>query len=124
MARPGRTPDSPFWVDPGAVDAAGRRLTLDPEESHHLLHVFRAGPGTAFEAVDGQGSLYRCVLEAGSGRRAAGRIESRAGRPRAWSSTRCRSAPRASISRSWLDAAASASRPPVSSGSTGSPARR
>lgn len=77
MARPGRVPDSPFWVEPESVDAAGSRLRLSPEESHHLLRVFRAAPGTSFEAIDGAGTLYRCVLEGADGGAAVGRIESR-----------------------------------------------
>jgi 16S rRNA (uracil1498-N3)-methyltransferase len=56
-----RTPDSPFWVEADAVERD--RLRLSAEESHHLLHVFRAAPGISFEAVDGAGHCYRCVLE-------------------------------------------------------------
>jgi len=56
-----RRPDTIFWVEPAAVK--GGRLTLDREESHHLLHVHRAGPGTAFVAVDGVGGTYECLLE-------------------------------------------------------------
>jgi 16S rRNA (uracil1498-N3)-methyltransferase len=80
MTRPGRggrTPDSPFWVEPLDVDLAAHQLKLGPDESHHLLHVFRATPGTPFDAIDGQGSLFHCVLEAGTAREAIGRIESR-----------------------------------------------
>ena len=77
MTRPARPPDSPFWVRPGDVDLAGSRLTLDADESHHLLHVFRGAAGTPFEAIDGIGSLYRCVLEGREGTSAVGRIESR-----------------------------------------------
>jgi 16S rRNA (uracil1498-N3)-methyltransferase len=76
MARPGRVPDSPFWVEPQSVDAAGSRLRLSLEESHHLLHVFRAVAGTSFEAIDGAGTLYRCVLESADGGTVVGRIES------------------------------------------------
>jgi 16S rRNA (uracil1498-N3)-methyltransferase len=80
MTRPGRgarTPDTPFWVEPGDVDLAAHRLELRAEESHHLLHVFRAAPGTPFDAIDGRGFLYHCVLEEGAARAAVGRIESR-----------------------------------------------
>ena len=70
-----RTPDTAFWVDRADVD--GVRLRLSASESRHLLRVFRAAPGTPFEAVDGEGILYRCVLETDSGGIAAGRIESR-----------------------------------------------
>lgn len=77
MTRAGRVPDSPFWVEPESVDAAGSRLSLSPEESHHLLRVFRAAPGTPFEAIDGAGTLYRCMLEGAKDGVAVGRIESR-----------------------------------------------
>ena len=56
-----RRPDTIFWVDPSAVQ--GDRLTLDLEESHHLLHVHRAVVGTQFVAVDGVGVTYECLLE-------------------------------------------------------------
>ena len=75
MARDGRRPDTPFWVEPGRV--RGERLVLDQEESHHLLKVHRAAPGTAFEAVDGEGTLYRCVVEAIERRAVVGRIDAR-----------------------------------------------
>ena len=80
MTRPGRgarTPDTPFWVEPEDVDLAAHRLTLRADESHHLLHVFRAAPGTPFDAIDGRGFVYHCVLEEGAARAAVGRIESR-----------------------------------------------
>lgn len=73
MARESRRPDTPFWVEPRHV--LGDRLTLDADESHHLLHVFRAVPGTAFEATDGEGRLYVCRLESAEGGSAVGRIE-------------------------------------------------
>jgi 16S rRNA (uracil1498-N3)-methyltransferase len=69
-----RTPDTAFWVDRADVD--GTRLRLSASESRHLLRVFRAAPGTPFEAVDGEGILYRCVLETASGGIAVGTIES------------------------------------------------
>jgi 16S rRNA (uracil1498-N3)-methyltransferase len=56
-----RRPDTIFWVDPSAV--RGDRLTLDLDESHHLLHVHRAATGTPFVAVDGVGGTYECLLE-------------------------------------------------------------
>ena len=74
MSRPARTPDTTFWVD--RAEVAGDRLRLDHSESRHLLRVFRATPGTAFEAIDGEGRLYRCVLESDARAIAAGRIES------------------------------------------------
>lgn len=75
MSGPARTPDSAFWVDRAAV--AGERLRLSASESRHLLRVFRAVAGTSFEAVDGEGILYRCVLEGADDGIAVGRIESR-----------------------------------------------
>jgi 16S rRNA (uracil1498-N3)-methyltransferase len=39
--------------------------------------VFRAAAGTIFEAIDGAGSLYRCLLQGKDGDAAVGRIESR-----------------------------------------------
>jgi len=38
-------------------------LALSAEESHHLLRVHRAEIGTPFEAVDGEGLLYECILD-------------------------------------------------------------
>jgi len=55
-----RRPDSLFWADPARI--AGSRLTLDADESRHLLRVFRAEPGTPFDATDGAGTRYRCRL--------------------------------------------------------------
>ena len=55
-----RRPDTLFWVDPARI--AGSRLTLDADESRHLLRVFRAEPGTPFTATDGAGTHYRCRL--------------------------------------------------------------
>lgn len=55
-----RRPDTLFWVDPARI--AGTRLTLDADESRHLLRVFRAEPGTPFTATDGAGTHYRCRL--------------------------------------------------------------
>jgi len=75
MARETRRPDTPFWVDPGAV--SGDRLVLDADESRHLLRVHRAQAGAEFEAVDGRGNLYLCVLDSADGGVAFGRIESR-----------------------------------------------
>jgi 16S rRNA (uracil1498-N3)-methyltransferase len=77
MKRPTRVPDSPFWVEPECVDLSAKLLALSGKESHHLLHVFRAAKGSPFEAIDGAGSLYRCVLEGTDGGAAIGRIESR-----------------------------------------------
>jgi len=58
--RGARRPDTLFWADPSRI--AGHRLSLDPDESRHLLRVFRAEPGTPFEATDGTGTRYRCRL--------------------------------------------------------------
>lgn len=71
-----RRPDTTFWVDRGAVE--GERLSLDSEESRHLLRVHRASPGCAFTAVDGAGVTYECLLESVDEGAAIGRILSRA----------------------------------------------
>lgn len=75
MAAEPRTPDSPFWVEPDAVE--GEALRLDPEESRHLLRVFRALPGAPFEAVDGRGNIYQCVLLSADRESAVGRVLAR-----------------------------------------------
>ena len=72
MAAEPRRPDTPFWAEPRSIE--GDRLTLSREESHHLTHVHRASPGTRFEAIDGEGVLYECVLESIAGRAAVARI--------------------------------------------------
>jgi 16S rRNA (uracil1498-N3)-methyltransferase len=58
--RGARRPDTLFWVDPSRI--AGNRLSLDADESKHLLRVFRAEPGALFDATDGAGLRYRCRL--------------------------------------------------------------
>ena len=60
LVRGARRPDTLFWADSSRI--AGNRLSLDPDESRHLLRVFRAEPGTPFEATDGAGTRYRCRL--------------------------------------------------------------
>ncbi len=70
--REARRPDTTFWVEVSAVD--GDRLALGKEESHHLLRVHRASVGTPFEAVDGAGGSYECVVESTRGGIAVGRI--------------------------------------------------
>ena len=67
-----RLPDTPFWVEPESVGP--EHLKLDLEESHHLLHVHRAKPGTPFQATDGAGGFFECVLETIERRAAVGRI--------------------------------------------------
>lgn len=74
MAEP-RRPDTLFWVEPAAVGFD--RLKLSPDESHHLLHVHRAKAGTPFQAIDGEGSFFECVLESVERRAAVGRIVGR-----------------------------------------------
>jgi len=56
-----RRPDTTFWVEPAWIE--GDRLRLSHDESHHLIHVHRAQPGTPFTAIDGEGTAYDCVLE-------------------------------------------------------------
>jgi len=70
-----RRPDTTFWVDADRVD--GDRLTLDREESRHLLRVHRAAPGTPFEATDGRGTTYSCVLESEEGGLAIAHVANR-----------------------------------------------
>lgn len=60
-----------FFVDPAAV--AGDQVTLDAEDSHHLLRVLRARPGESFTAVAG-GTAYRCELAGAEGGLAVGRV--------------------------------------------------
>jgi 16S rRNA (uracil1498-N3)-methyltransferase len=73
-----RLPDTPFWVEPASV--LEQHLKLSLEESHHLLHVHRAKPGTPFQVTDGAGGFFECVLESVERRVAVGRIvERRAG---------------------------------------------
>jgi 16S rRNA (uracil1498-N3)-methyltransferase len=71
-----RLPDTPFWAEPESV--AQDHLTLSPEESHHLLRVHRAREGTPFEAIDGMGTLYRCVVRSVDRRSVIGKILDRA----------------------------------------------
>jgi 16S rRNA (uracil1498-N3)-methyltransferase len=70
-----RLPDSPFWVEPEAVGPQHVRLSV--EESHHLVHVHRAKEGTPFQATDGQGGFFECVLESVERRSVVGRIVER-----------------------------------------------
>ncbi|HXL15765.1 MAG TPA: RsmE family RNA methyltransferase [Methylomirabilota bacterium] len=70
-----RLPDTPFWVEPASVGSD--HLDLSPEESHHLLHVHRARPGAPFQATDGAGGFYECVLESVKRHAAVGRIVER-----------------------------------------------
>ena len=70
-----RRPDTTFWVDEASVE--GDRLTLDRGESRHLLRVHRAQHGTAFEATDGAGTTYSCVLESDEGGLAVARVANR-----------------------------------------------
>jgi 16S rRNA (uracil1498-N3)-methyltransferase len=70
-----RSPDSPFWVEPDAVE--GETLRLDPDESRHLLRVFRAVPGAPFDAVDGRGHIYQCILLSSDRESAVGRVVAR-----------------------------------------------
>lgn len=70
-----RRPDTLFWVERANVQRSF--VTLDPEESHHLLRVHRAEPGAPFEATDGTGVLYRCRLLDASRSAARGEIVER-----------------------------------------------
>ncbi len=71
-----------FFID--AVD--GQQVVLPKEDSHHLLRVMRAEPGTPFTVL-AQGVEYACVLEGTEDGRAVGRVESSrpaAGEPPVW----------------------------------------
>jgi 16S rRNA (uracil1498-N3)-methyltransferase len=70
-----RAPDSSFWVEPEGLD--GDTLRLTDEESHHLLRVFRAAPGALFQATDGRGMTFDCLLVSGARGRAVGRVTAR-----------------------------------------------
>ncbi len=70
-----RRPDTVFWVEANAVRSD--RLSLDEEESHHLLRVHRAVVGAPFVAIDGAGAAYECILESAEAGTAMGRIERR-----------------------------------------------
>jgi 16S rRNA (uracil1498-N3)-methyltransferase len=41
----------------------GDRACFDEEEAHHLVRVLRLRVGEEFEAIDGKGSRFSCVLE-------------------------------------------------------------
>jgi 16S rRNA (uracil1498-N3)-methyltransferase len=68
-----RRPDTLFWVEASAVRSD--HLSLDEEESHHLLRVHRAAVGAPFVAIDGAGTAYECILESAEAGKAMGRIE-------------------------------------------------
>jgi 16S rRNA (uracil1498-N3)-methyltransferase len=70
-----RRPDTTFWVDPRLVRSD--RLTLNSEESHHLVRVHRASEGTPFTAVDGTGVAYDCEVESIDGDGVTARITAR-----------------------------------------------
>ena len=73
--RTARHPDTLFWIDASRV--AGSRVSLDADESRHLLRVFRAEPGTTFDATDGAGTRYHCRLVEDHHGEARGEILSR-----------------------------------------------
>jgi len=54
-----------------------QRLRLSADESHHLLRVHRAREGAPFQATDGRGGFFECVLESVEGGEAVGRILAR-----------------------------------------------
>lgn len=47
---------------PGPGIGTGAVATLDPEESHYLVRVRRARPGTAVELFDLEGGVFRAVV--------------------------------------------------------------
>ncbi len=50
-----------FYVRPQDVDTDF--LTLRKDEFHHLIHVLRKKTGDRFLAVDGEGTIYECLIE-------------------------------------------------------------
>jgi 16S rRNA (uracil1498-N3)-methyltransferase len=54
-----------------------QHVRLSVEESHHLVHVHRATVGTPFQATDGRGGFFDCVLESVERRAVVGRIVER-----------------------------------------------
>ena len=70
-----RLPDTLFWAEPESIGPDSLRLSS--EESHHLLNVHRARQGAPFQAIDGAGGFYECVLESVDRRIAVGRIVER-----------------------------------------------
>ena len=57
-------------------DIDGAYCRLDAEESGHCVKVLRHREGDAISVIDGEGTLYRCVLTDASPRSAVARIES------------------------------------------------
>jgi 16S rRNA (uracil1498-N3)-methyltransferase len=45
-----------------AFDGEGRRATLPPEESHHLAHVMRLGPGAGVRVFNGRGREWDATI--------------------------------------------------------------
>lgn len=50
-----------FFAHPDQV--SGTAITLDQDESHHLTHVLRLGPGACIGVFDGHGHEYQCEVE-------------------------------------------------------------
>lgn len=61
-----------FFVDPAAI--AGELITLEGGDAHHAATVLRLKPGAAVTALDGQGRIFACVVEAVEKRRLTLRI--------------------------------------------------
>jgi len=57
-------------------DVTGNILTLDAEESAHCVKVLRHRAGDVISVIDGEGTLYGCVLIDDSPKGARARIES------------------------------------------------
>lgn len=66
---------APAFVFVPELPDVGGAGTLDPDESHHVLRVCRAGVGDTLHATDGRGALARLRLT-GAGRRAAFEVQS------------------------------------------------
>lgn len=63
-----------FFVSP--QDVQGDSILIR-EESHHILHVLRLGPGDGLLVCDGQGTDYHCVIEGEEGQGLVCRIRTR-----------------------------------------------
>ena len=57
-----------------AYEADGAICRLDPEESNHCVRVLRHRAGDAIDVIDGEGTLYRCILADDSPKGASARV--------------------------------------------------
>jgi 16S rRNA (uracil1498-N3)-methyltransferase len=59
-----------------AYKADGELCHLDPEESNHCVRVLRHRAGDSIEVIDGEGTLYHCILADDSAKGASARVVS------------------------------------------------